>query len=137
MHHWAAGAQRDTPERQFQTFSCERPLDQVVLADRGATCGHENVCIELPCAAHGGRDVLDTVPNDTEFMHFGSVKACKRRESKSVREDDLAFLWRAARWHQFVAGTEYGHLRSPVHPEPRVVHGGRQHQVAVSQAMAP
>ena len=110
------------------------PLDQVVLADRCAAGGHENVCIELPCVAHGGRDVLDTVPNDAEFVHFGSIQARKRGEGKAIREDDFALVRRAARRHQFVPGTEYGHFRSLMHFEPGVVHGGRQHQVAVRQA---
>src|SRR5262249_24545661 len=104
MHHWPAGAERDTPERQVQGFGCQRLLEQVMLTDRSATSSHENVCCELARAAHGGRYFPDAVPNDTEFVHFGPVKACKRPESKAVRKDNFALLGRAARWHQFVAG---------------------------------
>ena len=50
VHHRLAGPQRDLPERQRQAFGGERLLHQVVVADRGAAGGHQDVGAE-----HRGR----------------------------------------------------------------------------------
>src|SRR4030095_10412641 len=50
--HGTAGAQRTSPEREREPLGGERLLHEIIVADRGAAGGDEDVRPDIACPAH-------------------------------------------------------------------------------------
>src|ERR1044071_3186819 len=121
MHHRAAWTQCDTPERQVEPLRGECALYEVVLADRGAARRDKNVGAPYASPVDRRRNVLNAVARDAEIVDVGALGARKADEREAVGINDLTGFWRAARWYQFVAGSEHSNLRLTVHADAGMV----------------
>ena len=90
MHHRLARPHRDAPERHRRALGLQRPLDQVVVADRGPAHGDQDICFKLAGAADALRGGGDRVGGDPEIDDLGALGARQRTDSVAVRIDDLA-----------------------------------------------
>ena len=119
MHHRLARPHRDPPERHRHAFGLERPLDEVVVADRGAAGGDEDIGAEVAGAADAVGGGLDGVGGDAEIDGLGALVTGQRPQRVAVGIDDLPGAGGLARHHQLVAGGQDGDLRPAAHGKLR------------------
>ena len=122
MHHRPAGAQRHLPERQRESLGRERPLHEVVIADRGATRSDEDIGAHLARTPHPCGGLGKAVGHDAKVDNLTPLPARERHCGVAVGIDDFAETRRGAGHDQFVAGCEYRyfgaamHRRQAIHP---------------------
>ncbi len=74
MHHRFAGAQRDLPERHCDAFGIERCLDQIMITDRSATGGDEDVDAAVARAPDCGGSGVEGVADGAEIDRVGAFR---------------------------------------------------------------
>ncbi len=112
----------------------ERAAHQVVVADRGAAGGHQQV--RAARAFGHRRQRFAVVGDDAERQRLAAAGGDEGGERQAVGADDLARRDRLARHHHLVAGGEDGDARPARHAQPRPVHRCRQADVAGGEAAA-
>ena len=117
-------------------FGRERPVDEIIIADRSAAGRHQNIGVEIARAPHRLDRLIELVGHDAEIDEVGAFGADQRRKRKAVRIDDLAGSGLGAGRHQFVAGREQRDLGLAINRHQRMVHAGDQREVARGQPMA-
>ena len=89
MHHRLARTHRYPPERHGDAFGLQRLFDQVVVADRGATGGDEDIGAGLAGAPDAGRGVRNSVGGNAEIDGLGALLAGQRPQRLAVGIDNL------------------------------------------------
>ena len=106
MHHRLARSHGDLPERHLDALGVQRLLDEIVVADRGAAGGNQNIGAAVARAANTLCGGLERVAGDAEIDGVGAFLTGQRAERIAVRIHDLTGTGDRARHHQFVAGGE-------------------------------
>ena len=136
VHQGLSGAQSHPPEAELHAFRAERRLDEVVVADRGAAEGDEEIRSRRPGAAHGVPQGADIVGGDAEIDGLGAGLLTEGGEREAVRGDDLIPFGPLARPHQFVAGREHGQPRPAAHRQRGVAGAGGEREPARIEGLA-
>ena len=107
-----------------------------MVADRGAAGRHQDIGAGLarPADACGGG--LHGVGGHPKVDRVGAFGPCQRAQGIAVGIDDLAGAWGLAGHDELVAGGEQRKLRPLPHRQLRIVHAGRQREVAIAEAGA-
>ena len=136
VHHRLARPHRDPPERHGDAFSLQRLLDEVVVADRGAAGGDQDIGAAVAGPADSFRGGGDRVGGNPEIDGLGALGPRQRPQRIAVGIDDLPGAGDRARHHKFVAGGEHRDLRAAPHSQLRIVHAGGEREVAVGEAVS-
>ena len=89
VHHRLARPHRDLPERHGDALGLQRPLDEVVVADRGAAGRDQDIGAGLAGAADAGHGGFQGVGGNAEIDDVGALMARQRPQRIAVGIDDL------------------------------------------------
>ena len=78
VHHRLARPHRDPPERHGDALGLQRALDEVVVADRGAAHGDQDIGAGVAGAADAVGGGLDGVGGNAEIDGLGALGARQR-----------------------------------------------------------
>ncbi len=134
MHHRLARPHRDPPERHGDAFGLQRLLDKIVVADRSAAGGDEDIGAAVAGAADAQRGRLDGVGGNAEIDGLGAFVTGQRAQRVAVGIDDLSGAGSRARHDKFVASGEDCDLRPAAHGKIGIVHASCQREIAVGEA---
>ncbi len=112
----------------------QRRGDEVVVADRGAADGDDDVGV--PRAGEVLVQALARVAGDAQLLRLGAGLLGERPHAQVVGGDDLPRPRPLAGPHQLVAGGEDGNAGTAADRHRAVPHGGRQRQLARTEATA-
>src|SRR5262245_33467036 len=106
MHHRLAWTHRDSPEAELHALPCERGLNEIMLADPGATERNQHIGALVAGPPDGRCERLEIVAGDAEVDDARTLRLGHRGEGVVVRGDDLTGTDRRARQHDFIASGE-------------------------------
>src|SRR5262245_24208275 len=108
VHHGLAGPNRHFPEGKVEPFGSQCLLDEVIVADRGATGCDQDVALELSRKADGGCRFAETVGSNTKVGRLAAFMLGQGHRGKAVRIDDFSWARIGSGHDQFVTGGKHG-----------------------------
>ena len=136
MHQRFPGTHGDAPEAELHPGRNKRLLDEVVVADRGASERHQHVGLGVAGAAnrrfHGGH----FIHRDAKIDRDSSVRLDNPGDGEIVGCDDLRRPQRPAGRDQFVACCKNGDPCAATDHELCMVRRGRERHISGAEATA-
>ena len=136
MHQGFPGTHGDTPKAELHPGRNKRLLDEVVVADRGASECHQHVGFGVAGAVDGRFHRIDFIHGYTKIDCDSSVGLDNPGDGEIVGSDDLRRSKRPAGCDQFVACCKNGDACAATDRERCMVRSGRQRHISGAEAAA-
>ncbi len=126
----------DAPEIQLHALVRQRAAHQIVIPDRGAADGDEDIDFQGLRGDDGRLDIVQPVAANAQIDRHAAGSGDQAKHGVGIGRDDLIWPARGPRADQFVAGGEHAHARRPGEGKGRMVGAGGQRDVGRAQAPA-